>query len=68
MATIKLSDIKNECELVMFNTLGKEVKRISIAVGTVLLMLDNGNLESGMYFYNLFSNDKVVAKGKIIIK
>ena len=68
VAEIKFRKIKNECELIMFNMLGKEVKRISIAVGTVLLMLDKGNLESGIYFYNLFSNNKVIAKGKITIE
>lgn len=67
VATIELKGIKEECELVMFDGLGREVKRINIIPGTLLVMLDNRNLENGTYFYNLFSNDRVVAKGRIII-
>ncbi len=68
MATLELKDLNTNSELVLFDELGREVRNIPIPAGTRLMIIEREDLASGMYFYNLFSEDKVVAKGKLIIK
>jgi hypothetical protein len=60
-------------EIVLKNTLikiydvcGKEVKKISINNHETII--DKGELQNGIYFYNIINNDENIAKGKLLIQ
>ena len=45
--------------------MGRKVMEVQLAAANNLFEINTSNLENGIYFYNLSTNDK--AKGKIII-
>jgi hypothetical protein len=50
--------------LIIYNVLGKEVINTNIA--KQLNTIEMGNLPSGIYFYKVIGNDKVIQSGKLI--
>ena len=67
-ATFTLSkDVKNG-EVKIYNVLGKEVMRSVIPSGAKNLLIERGNLSSGVYFYTITSEEKSIATGKLIIQ
>jgi len=58
-----VSQISN-CELRIYNILGKEV--INKTVTKQLTTLETSDLPSGIYFYKVIGNDKSIQSGKLI--
>jgi hypothetical protein len=56
----------NSCELKIYNVLGKEVMNTIITKQGTTLAMDE--LQSGMYFYKVIENNKVIQTGKLISK
>jgi hypothetical protein len=54
------------CELKMYNILGEEVTNTPVTKQSVNIKTDG--LPSGIYFYNVIGNDKIVQSGKLISK
>jgi len=50
----------------IYNVLGKEV--LSTRIVQQLTTLNTGNLPSGIYFYKVIGNDKIIQSGKLISK
>jgi len=57
------SDLKN-CKLMIFNVMGKEV--INTTLNNQLTTIKTNDLSSGIYFYKVMANDKIVQSGKLI--
>jgi hypothetical protein len=65
--TIKLITNKNiSANVKLFDMLGNEVK--SILVTNNEATIERENLGNGIYFYNIISDDKLIATGKLIIE
>jgi hypothetical protein len=66
VATIRLNDDTKagSYQLKIYNTLGKEV--INTSVNQQTTTLKTSDLHSGIYFYKVTDNDKVVQSGKVI--
>ncbi len=64
--TITLGDASkiNKYELVMYNVMGKVVMNTTIT--NQLTTLNTSNFHTGIYFYKVMENDKVVQSGKLI--
>jgi hypothetical protein len=54
----------NKCELRLFNVLGEEV--MNTQVTGQMTAIETSNLPSGIYFYKVMSNSKVLQSGKLI--
>lgn len=63
--TIQMMDAPINCELKIYDTLGKLVLQKNISNTTTVLNL---NLNSGMYYYNLINDSGLIQTGKIISK
>jgi len=63
---IRLNDATpvNNCELRIFNALGKEVMNIAISAQTT--SIETGNLTAGVYFFNLLNNNQIIQTGKLV--
>jgi len=64
--TIKINDAAqiSNSELRIFNILGKEM--INLAITKQITTVETSTLPSGMYFYNVVSNNKTIQSGKLI--
>lgn len=62
--TIDEASMINVVVLNIYNFLGKEV--ISKTVTKQSIVLNTNNLPSGIYFYNVISNNKIIQSGKLI--
>jgi hypothetical protein len=67
-ATIKLSTTEKmeNATLKLYNTLGQELKAVSVT-GTEA-SLNRSGLGSGLYFYSLISDEKLIARGTLVIE
>jgi hypothetical protein len=57
--------------LTLFDLLGNEVKRQNIIIqksGTTKAVIDRGNLNGGIYFYQICTSDGVIQSGKLVIE
>jgi len=54
----------NNCKLIIYNVLGKEVKNTVIT--SQMTTLKTGDLHSGIYFYKVMDNNKTIQSGKLI--
>ncbi|CAN5319045.1 hypothetical protein BH10BAC1_BH10BAC1_11890 [soil metagenome] len=54
----------NKCELLIYNVLGAEIMNTMITNQTTVL--GTSELPSGIYFYKVISNDKIIQSGKIV--
>jgi hypothetical protein len=68
MTTIEFSSPSENGDLFLYDVSGRMVKTISVPAGTTSLQLERGDLSEGIYFYNLFINEKISQKGKIIVE
>ncbi len=57
----------NRAEVVLFDALGNEVRRIS-KLSNYMVDLDRGELRGGIYFYRLVNENGILAGGKFIIE
>jgi len=57
---------ENNCELKIFNLVGKEVIHTTITKQSTTLV--TSNLRSGFYFYKVIENDQVIQTGKLILE
>ncbi len=57
------SQIKT-CELIIYNALGVAVR--TVIINKDLTILETSNLTSGIYFYKIISNDKIIQSGRLI--
>ncbi len=55
----------NEYDLFIFNSAGKKV--ISTVITQLSMTLQRGNLVSGVYFFQLINENKIVRSGKLIV-
>lgn len=64
--TIMITDAlqNSKCELRIYNILGKEV--INKTITKQLTTLETSSLPSGIYFYKMIGNDKIIQSGKLI--
>ena len=66
---IKYEELKNQTlEFVMYDLLGREIKHQQFAIGKHEFVVEKGNLQTGMYFYKIKSNEKSIATGNLIIE
>jgi hypothetical protein len=63
---IKLNDASliNNCELKIYSVVGIEV--MHIAITQLLTTLYTGNLPSGVYFYTLTAQDRIIQSRKLV--
>ena len=54
----------NNCKLIIYNVLGKEV--MNTVITSQMTTLKTGDLHSGMYFYKVMNNNKTIQSGKLI--
>ena len=52
--------------LSIFDIVGKEIKRID-NIGNNSVTVEKGELNQGVYFYNLYNAEKIIGRGKFII-
>ena len=64
--TLKNDSKVTSCELKIYDVLGKEVMNSIITKQGTTLRMDE--LQSGMYFYKVIENNKVIQTGKLISK
>ncbi len=64
-ATLTLSNERKNASLKVYDLQGKEVKNINFSGKQITV--ERENLESGMYFYQIISEEKIISQGKIII-
>ncbi|MCJ8289555.1 MAG: T9SS type A sorting domain-containing protein [Crocinitomicaceae bacterium] len=64
--TIELSTPVDNAELTVFNTYGQLVKQVENISGQEI-QLSRSNLPSGIYFFKLTENNKIIAADKLII-
>lgn len=66
-ATFFINESRNAtCDFVLYDLLGREVKRTTI--NQTRTKIDRDNLPSGMYFYKISDGEKIIGTGKIIIQ
>ncbi|WP_435413892.1 glycoside hydrolase [Polaribacter aestuariivivens] len=63
--TFKLPRNLSNAELIIYNVIGKEVKKIS-NINSNEIIVERENLDSGMHFYKLIENNSVISKGFLI--
>jgi len=59
------SEVRNAL-LKIYDVNGREAKQISFSGMQVIF--DRGNIESGIYFYQIVSENKNIATGKLVIQ
>ena len=65
--TIKIqSSVSGEIQLTLYNILGRTVRQIQNRSHEIVLQRDN--LPSGMYFYNVNSEEGLLGNGKVVIR
>ncbi len=66
-AQIEVSDLQFEsnCEVKLFDGLGREVGKFPMTSGKAQLNLENN--AKGIYTFNVFNNNKTVSRGKLVI-
>jgi hypothetical protein len=64
--SIKINDVSqiNNCELKLYNIIGKELLNISIQ--KQVTKIETSSLSPGIYFYIILSNNKTIQAGKLI--
>jgi len=65
-ATLHSSKPLNSATLVIYDVLGKEVKRMVNLYGNEIIIRRDG-IKDGMFFYSLVDKDGIVGNGKVII-
>lgn len=65
-AQIKLSEIMDDASLIIYNAIGQEVKQLKHLYGENIT-INRDELQSGMYFFNIISKNKIVATQKLVI-
>lgn len=63
---ISLTESKGTAQFMLYNLTGKNVRTLEFVNGTVVL--EKGDLPSGMYFYIVTDNQKTQSSGKLMIK
>ena len=53
-------------EFIMYDVFGREVKKLSIVNSP--FSIHRGNLPSGIYFFKVSADEKVIGTGKVIIE
>ena len=62
---IKLNSVQvSQCELKIYSILGEEV--LNTDISTTNKMVETNNLPSGIYFYKVISNNKIIQSGKLV--
>ncbi|HEY6144312.1 MAG TPA: ice-binding family protein [Flavobacterium sp.] len=56
----------NNTYFILYDVFGKEVKKAAVIEKTT--SLEMSNLTSGVYFYKIISNDKIIQSGKLLAK
>ncbi|MBI3502848.1 MAG: T9SS type A sorting domain-containing protein [Bacteroidetes bacterium] len=62
---IKSNVTLKNAEFVLYDAIGKEAAKISVADGSKSFSFDRKNLAGGFYLYKLFSEGKVIGTGKL---
>ena len=55
-----------KAEMKIYDVCGKEVKTISIS--NFETTVESGDLQSGMYFYNILNNKRIIENGKLVVQ
>jgi len=58
----------SELNMVIYNTLGSEVRRLKIPENSMVYKTNIGNLSPGAYYYQLLQTNRVLMSGKLIVK
>ncbi len=64
--TINTDKMFKDATLIVYNSLGQQVKQINNISGQTIT-LNRNNLQSGLYLYHLTQDEKIITIGKIII-
>ncbi|HBG71593.1 MAG: hypothetical protein A2W93_08120 [Bacteroidetes bacterium GWF2_43_63] len=64
--TINNQVLINNAEVRIFNILGTEIKRISILEQSTMVSLSE--MQNGVYFYSVISDNQVIQNGKLILQ
>ncbi len=64
--SFRLNDARQmiNCELRIYNSLGKEVLHTLITAQTT--SIETGNFVAGVYYYNLVNNNQIIQSGKLV--
>ncbi len=66
VATIESQTVTNEATFLLFNIVGQQVKQIPLINSKTEISRDN--LASGIYIYQIVSENKIVDRGKLIVE
>jgi hypothetical protein len=64
---LKTNTNLNNANLIIYNTLGQEIKTLENISGNEI-KLERDNLSSGIYFIHLVENDKIIGTGKFMVE
>jgi len=56
--------LAGQAELRIYNTMGKE--EIVTSIGNGITTIETGNIPSGLYYYNVLVNNKIIQSGKLV--
>lgn len=62
----KIPDNVQQAEFMLYDVLGKELKRIRLAKGASVVEINGEELQEGILYYVLILDDKIVENGKVI--
>ncbi len=65
-ATIQFHSVKDNVEIDLYNLYGQKIKTMN-CLSEDKITIERGNLNTGLYFYELKQNTKSLATGKLII-
>ena len=66
-ATLVFEESKAQGQFILYDVCGRKVKSQNFAKGLSTLSFNREDLADGVYFFNLLSDQIVIAKGKVII-
>jgi hypothetical protein len=68
MTTIEFENVHGERELMIYDAAGRIVRIIPVNDGVRRIALKRVGLRGGLYYFNLFSGDELVLKGRFTIE
>jgi len=58
--------LKRDGDIIIYNSLGMKVKKVSIISGKTNYKIQVDDLETGVYFYEIIGDEKIIGSGKFI--
>ncbi len=58
--------LKRDGDIIIYNSLGMKVKKVSVISGKTNYKIQVDDLETGVYFYEIIGDEKIIGNGKFI--